>query len=79
MRASVHRICELAEVDKVTAHAMRGALGTLALDRGTAGHAVAATLGHADIKTTIDSYARPGSAEVGVRRRGMKVLSGGKK
>lgn len=79
VRDQVHRICELAKVDKVSAHAMRGTLGTIAMSRGTASHVVVSTLGHADIRTTEQSYARPGSAAVGVRRRGMKVLDGGKR
>jgi integrase len=58
----VHRICDLAQVPRVTAHAMRGLLATLTAERGLAGHLIAATLGHEDERVTMTSYAAPGSA-----------------
>jgi integrase len=73
----VHRICDLAEVPRVTAHAMRGLLATLTAERGLAGHLIAATLGHEDERTTMHSYAAPGSADAGIRRHGWRVLNGG--
>ena len=73
----VHRICDLAEVPSVTAHAMRGLLATLTVERGFAGHLIAATLGHEDERTTMTAYAAPGSAAAGDRRRGLVVLNGG--
>jgi len=78
VRKNVNRICKLAKVPVVTAHAGRGLLATLTAERGMAGHLVAATLGHADERTTKKAYAVPGSADTGSRRRGLKVLSGGK-
>jgi integrase len=73
----VHRICDLAEVPQVTAHAMRGLLATLTAERGLAGHLIAATLGHEDERTTMHAYAAPGSAKTGALRRGLVVLNGG--
>lgn len=73
----VHRICDLAEVPRVTAHAMRGLLATLTAERGLAGHLIAATLGHEDERTTMHAYAAPGSAKTGALRRGLVVLNGG--
>jgi integrase len=73
----VHRVCDLADVPRVTAHAMRGLLATLTAERGMAGHLIAATLGHEDERTTMHAYAAPGSAAVGDRRRGLVVLNGG--
>jgi integrase len=75
----VHRICDLAKVPRVTAHAMRGLLATLTAERGLAGHLIAATLGHEDQRTTMKAYAAPGSAAAGVNRRGLVVLEGGAK
>jgi hypothetical protein len=49
----VHRVCDLAEVPRVTAHAVRGLLVTITAERGMAGHLIAATLGHEDERTTI--------------------------
>jgi integrase len=77
VRDQVHRVCELAGVPKVTAHAMRGLLATLSRERGLAGHAVAAMLGHTSERMHETAYAKPGSAGVGDRRRGLKVLNGG--
>lgn len=73
----VHRICDEAKVPRVTAHAMRGQLATLAAERGLAGHLIAATLGHEEVKTTMTAYAKPGAEAAGVNRRGLIVLNGG--
>jgi integrase len=54
----VQRICKAAAVPKVTAHAMRGLHGTLAVDSGITSHAVAAALGHESFRTTAESYAQ---------------------
>ncbi len=77
IRHNVHRICDKAQVPRVTAHAMRGLLATLTAERGLAGHLIAATLGHEDERLTMRAYAAPGSAATGVNRRGLVVLNGG--
>jgi len=69
----VKRICNLAKVPEVTAHGMRGALATLTLERGVATHIVSQTLRHKDTRTTMGSYAEPGAAEKGARRKGLKL------
>lgn len=79
IRDNVHRICGLAEVPKVTAHAMRGLLATLTHERGVQGHLIAQMLGHEDERMSTTAYARPGSAQVGVNRRGLVLLDGGLK
>lgn len=73
-RENIQRLCKEAGVPRVTAHGMRGLLSTISLERGLAGKLVADTLGHEDVRTTIDSYAQRGSAEAGARRRGMAKL-----
>lgn len=75
--ANVRRICDAAQVPRVTAHAMRGLLATITADRGMAGHLIAATLGHASEVVTMTAYAAPGAARAGVNRRGLQVLEGG--
>ena len=50
---NVRRICDYAEVPKVTAHAMRGLLATLTAERGSPADLIAATLGHEDERTTM--------------------------
>jgi integrase len=74
---NVHRICDAAEVPRITAHAMRGLLATLTAERGLAGHLIAATLGHSDERVTQDAYMRPGAAATGVNRAGLTLLNGG--
>lgn len=76
---NVHRVCDGAEVPRVTAHALRGLLATLTAERGLAGHLIAATLGHDDERTTMTAYAAPGAAAAGAGRRGLVLLKGGKK
>lgn len=73
-RHQVARLCDAAGVPKVTAHGMRGVLATLTIERGAAGHLVAQMLGHEDERTTMDSYAQPGSADTGARARGLAKL-----
>lgn len=77
-RLQVHRICDLAEVPHTSAHAMRGLLSTLTMRQGALGEIVADMLGHEDQRTTRDSYAAPGAADQGMRRRGLQVLEGGR-
>jgi integrase len=71
----VHRICDRAEVPRVSAHAMRGLLATLTAERGLAGHLIAATLGHEGKRTTIHAYAAPDEGRCA--RRGLVVLNDG--
>jgi hypothetical protein len=52
-------------------------LATLSGERGIAGHVIAATLGHEDVRTTEHAYMAPGSSDAGARRRGLVVLNGG--
>lgn len=73
----VHRICDRAEVPRVTAHVMRGLLATLTAERSLAGHLIAATLGHEGERTTMHAYAAPDSAKAGAPRRGLVVLNSG--
>ena len=76
-RKQVARICELARVPKVCAHAMRGLHGTLAIRAGTTPHVVAASLGHETAATTLQSYASPGSAHHAGIDRVVSLLKGG--
>jgi integrase len=75
----VHRVCELAQVPKVTAHAMRGLTATIAGERGVISHIVADALGHEHERTTEHSYMRRGAKQAGTNRRGLTVLEGGLK
>lgn len=74
---SVHALCDAAGVPRITAHACRGLLATVAAERGMAGHLIAATLGN-DERVMSGSYAAPGALEAGGRRRGLAVLQGGR-
>jgi integrase len=78
-RKWVQRICRAAGVPKVTAHAMRGLHGTLAVDSGITSHAVAAALGHESFKTTAESYAQRDAVASAQQKRVLGVLTGGRK
>jgi integrase len=77
-RKWVQRICKAAGVPMVTAHAMRGLHGTLAVDSGITSHAVAAALGHESFRTTAESYAQRDAVAGAQQKRALGVLSGGK-
>jgi integrase len=77
IKEQVHRLCDLAEVPRVTAYFMRGQLATISAERGMAGHLIAAMMGHESEATTMHAYAKPGSAAAGARRLGWSVLDGG--
>jgi integrase len=83
VRKNVKRIAAAAELPEdvasaLTAHSLRGMLADLALRRGAPGELVAGALGHEDPRTTREAYAQAGAAEEGDRRKGLKVLAGGR-
>jgi integrase len=78
-RQNVQRLCRVAKVPKVSAHAMRGLHSTLAMEAGATSHLVADALGHESPRTTVESYAAPGTREKASGRKVLKVLSGGKR
>lgn len=77
VKAQIRRICDLAKVPRMTAHAMRSLLATFSAERGTAGHALMVMLGHDDERTTDTSYIERGAKAAGATRRGFAVLQGG--
>lgn len=77
VRKSVKRICRLAHVPEVDAHAMRRLHSTLATEAGATGHAVAQALGHESFRTTTDSYVKRGTTDTVRRRKALRVLEGG--
>ena len=71
-------LARAAGVPKVTAHAMRGLHGTLAVDSGISSHAGAAALGHESFRTTAESYAQRDAVTSAQQKRVLGVLAGGK-
>ncbi len=69
-------ICKLAGVPYITSHGLRGLLATIGRRSGKVD--LSEYLGHEEDRTTNNSYAARGSVQVGVRRKGLKVLAGGK-
>lgn len=53
------KLCTLADVPVITAHALRGMHATIAIRRGTTGHAVAEALGHSSPRVTAAHYISP--------------------
>jgi integrase len=76
VRKWVRRICEGANVPKVTAHGMRGLHSTLAVEHGVSAEVVAASLGHESSTTTIQSYVKPEAVAGAQQRRALAVLGG---
>lgn len=59
----VRRLCDEAEVPRVSTHSLRGLHSTLALEAGATSSAVAAALGHGSFQITAKHYAAPGTVE----------------
>jgi integrase len=78
-RAWVGRICKAAKVPRVSAHGMRGAASTIATEGGAAGHLIAAQLGHGSETVSETSYTRPGTRDRVDRRKGLRILTGGRR
>lgn len=57
-----HRLCDLAGLERITAHALRGMHATIAVRRGATAHAVAAALGHSSPAITATHYIAAGTA-----------------
>jgi integrase len=72
----VKRICVSVKVPNVSAHAMRGLHGTLAVDAGAISHLVAASLGHESLKTTAASYAKREAVADAKHRKAVTALNG---
>jgi integrase len=78
-RENIQRICKLAGLPSTTAHGMRGAHATLAVQAGVAGHLVAAQLGHTSFeKVTAKNYAKAEATQSAKARAAMRILKGGK-
>ena len=77
-RENVQRICQLAGVPEVCAHAMRGLHGTLRTLSGEDIDRIAGDLGHEDRSTTLTSYVDRAAAEFAGQQRALRVLDGGK-
>lgn len=77
LRKGVARLCKAAGVPVVCPHGLRGTHATLAQEAGLSSAAVAATLGHENVRVTEQSYTAPGTAERAGQKRALKVLQGG--
>jgi len=75
---SVRRICEVADVPRISVHGLRGTWATLTADAGVSGHIIARELGHTSYTTTVEHYTRKGTIEQAKVRRMLKVVEGGK-
>jgi integrase len=71
---NVKRICRLAGVREVCAHAMRGFSASLLARKGTAGDQIAAMLRHREESTTMTSYATKASVRFGNQKRLLEQL-----
>lgn len=71
----VPRLCEIAKVDRVTPHGLRGTFATLAVG-GQATRAVADALGHETPSVTRSAYLAPGAEQSADARRVGTLLEG---
>lgn len=74
----VVRMCQLAEVPRVTPHGLRGTQSTIATAEGGSAQLVAAGLGHANPAITAAAYIDKEVASDAQARRAWKVLAGGR-
>lgn len=72
----MERTCAAAGVPKGSTHSMRGLHATLAMEAGVTGAVVAASLGHEQVSTTTQSYAKPEAVAAAQQRRALIVLDG---
>lgn len=75
----VARLCELAGVPRVCAHALRGMQATTALHAGATPELVASVLGHESPDMTLRHYAARGSAQASEQIARVLVLDNGRK
>lgn len=59
----VRKLCDEANVPRVSTHSLRGLHSTLALEAGATSSAVAAALGHGSFQVTAKHYAAPGTLD----------------
>lgn len=71
-----YRICALAGVPRVSAHAMRRLHATLAITHGATSQQVAAAMGHGKVSVTRDSYIKRGTIEETQRTGMLDLLHG---
>lgn len=79
VRGWVQRICTLAGVPVVSAHAMRGLHSTIAVHAGATSHLVASALGHASKVITERHYLDGEIAGQAKQRAALRALSGGRR
>jgi integrase len=84
VRENVQRICAAAGVVRVSAHAMRGAHASIAIEAGMSAHLVAAAMGHESEATTRASYIDPASdrrakIDRAAQELGLRMVKGGRK
>lgn len=73
----VHRMCEVAGVEDVGPHALRGTHASLATRAGATSQLVANTLGHASTEVTTQHYTQASAVSETRSHVALKVLAGG--
>ena len=56
MTCTLYKLCEKANIRKISMHALRHTYATRAIERGVQPKVLQKLLGHASIKTTMDRY-----------------------
>ncbi len=76
---AVHRVCDAAGLDRVSAQAMRGLHASVAFERGATPHMIALAMGHSSPRVTRAHYATADSQRRGKQAAALKVIRGGKR
>lgn len=75
---AVHRLCRLAGIPEVCAHALRGFSANTAAEAGDSPQKVARALGHSNSSVTTAHYIQRGTVAAAQAAQGLRVLRGGK-
>lgn len=79
LEQALEKLAKAAGVPPIVPHALKGVAGTLLATTGELSERIRDHLSHEDKATTEQHYVRRGALEEAAARRGMKVITGGKR
>jgi integrase len=79
LEQALEKFCEAAGVPRIVPHALKGTAGSILAKRGALGNQIADYLSHTDEAVTRGHYLQPGALEQADARRGLAVITGGKR
>lgn len=79
LEEALDKFCEQCQIPRVVPHALKGTAGSILAKRGALGNQIADYLSHTDEAVTRGHYLQPGVLEQAEVRRGLAVITGGKR